>query len=293
MQTQLNDIEDRTPGEYDVSRCSQCQLIYLSRRPDDASLPHCYPQDYHTRVDRASNPLLRVLFRILHHIRMRQLCRWRTPEMNSLLEIGCGDNRFLSFLETQWGRDYRLAGIDFVVDRKQLAPRSKINLVAGEIDKLDTLESAGLTDGADMIIAYNVLEHLPHPVDTLRRLSGLMKKGGVFIGQVPDWDSPWRRVFPRHWNGLHVPRHLIFFDRKSLQKTLEAAGLRVERIENVFEPGEFSVSTSNWITDTLKLKTRPRQAWFSLPLMLIGAPFVISTVALGLPCALGFVARRE
>lgn len=297
-------MEDRTPGDYDVSQCVACQLVYLSRRPDDASLPSCYPQDYLTRLNRTANPILRVLFRILHHVRMRNLRRWRTQEMDSLLEIGCGDGRLLSFLETKWGNGYRIAGVDFVVDRKQLAPGSKIDLIPGEIDKIDTIDfnrdpahcdaGGGFRDRFDMVIAYNVLEHLPRPVKTLRHLQcNVMKNGGVFIGQVPDWNSPWRRIFPRHWNGLHVPRHLIFFDRKSLQKTLEAAGLRVERIDNVFEPGEFSVSTSNWITDTLKLKTRPRQAWFSLPLMLIGAPFVISTVALGLPCALGFVARRE
>lgn len=234
---------------------------------------------------------------------MRKLSRWRTQEMDSLLEIGCGDGRFLSFLEARWGHDYRIVGIDFVVDRTKLAPGSKIELMASEIGaisnggdcNLDPAHSdAGrVRERFDMVIVYNVLEHLPRPVRTLRHLSSLLKNGGVFIGQVPDWNSPWRRAFPRHWNGLHVLRHLIFFDRNSLQRTLEAAGLCVEKIENVFEPGEFSVSASNWITDTLLLKTRPRQAWFSLPLMLIGAPLVmISSIALGFPCALGFVARK-
>jgi hypothetical protein len=121
-----------------------------------------------------------------------------------------------------------------------------------------------------------------------------MKKDAILTGLVPDWDSPWRRVFPRHWNGLHIPRHLVFFDEKSLARTLERAGFSVERMLRVYDPGDAAVSASNWISDTFRLKTPSRQAWFYLPINMLLAPFEILRVfVFNGHSALSFAARKK
>lgn len=268
----LRDVENRVPGEYDVSRCLDCRLIYLSTRPDEASLHACYDENYHVRFNRALHPVLRGLFNTRYALRLRRLLRHsrgRVP--SSVLEIGCGDGNLLAYLEGALPPSVELVGIELDARNIRLQPGSRIQLHEADFDRLD------LGRRFDAVVMYHVLEHVVRPVDTLCRIRELLNPGGFLLFQVPTWDTAWRKVFPRHWNGLQIPRHQFFLDPESLRQLCERSGLRIESVAGLLDPGDFAVSACNWITDRLNLRTLPRKAWFYIPLVILGTGLVAAT----------------
>lgn len=221
------------------------------------------------RSDRMKSRVLRFMVDMRYPMRYRRLKKYLGREPRSVLEIGCGDGRFLIFLERKLNARCRLVGLDMEVSDIELGYGSRVELVRGSI--------GDMTPGRkfDAVVMYDVVEHLARPVAALKKIRSCLEQDGVLVIKTPNWNSLWRFVFPRHWGGLQIPRHQLFPDPASLGKLCGMAGFRVKRIANVFDPGDFSVSICNWITDSLSLRTLPRKAWFYLPMALVGAPIVL------------------
>jgi SAM-dependent methyltransferase len=283
----LRDVENRVRGDYDISKCLTCNLVYLSRTPDNATLGASYPESYHTRANRPMNLITRLLYRLKKRTRLNNIEAGIGSPPNSFLEVGCGDGSFLVYVEEQWPGERTLVGTDLSCGNVKVPRGSKVLLVKTSAEKLD------LGQQFDVVVMHQVLEHLPSPVEGLRRIFHCLKPGGILIGEVPNWDSPWRRVFSRHWGGLQIPRHQSFFDSLSLDAMLHSGGLRLERIVYTADPGDLGVSLCNWISDTFRLKTLPRHAWFFIPLMIAAAPVVwLQTKLLPKTGGLEFHARK-
>lgn len=272
--TGLRDVENRLPGEYAISRCRNCRLYYLSTRPDEASLPSCYDENYHVRFNRAARPLMRRLFNIRYALRMRRLLRYAGGKpLKSVLEIGCGDGNLLAYLERSLPPSTELVGVELNVRNIARPAGSRIQLHEADFDHLD------LGHTFDVVVMYHVLEHLVRPVETLRRIRRLLKPGGFLLIQVPNWNTPWRKLFPRHWNGLQIPRHQFFLEPGTLGTLCEQGGFRLDVTAGLLDPGDFAVSAANWLADRWRLNALPRKSWFYLPLVILGGALVALTTA--------------
>ncbi len=259
----LVDVEDRTSGSYTVSRCLDCGFVFLSLRPDSKFLPLCYGKRYHARVNSQRSVVSQFLYGFRTRIRLRCLLSACDASPMSVLEIGCGDASLLLLLESELQKQARLVGVELDAEGISLPPCSGVELVSG------SFETAHIAGSFDLAIMYGVLEHVEDPVEALRQIHSLLRPGGLLVGQVPRWGCFWQRVFPRHWAGLQIPRHLSFFEPDSLRRTLTEAGFKAGSFSEVFDPGDLSVSLVNWITDSLRLRTLPREAWFFLPLTVV------------------------
>lgn len=269
LQRKLLDVEDGVEGEYQLAECQSCGLHYLSVTPSPETLNNCYRADYHVRSRQKQTALARALYRLRTEMRYRRLWRGlnqRKPK--HLLEIGCGGADVLMSLEKKWGSHSRITGLDIDVTPIQLPKDSRIRLLSGSLkEHLNQPEF-------DAVMMYMSLEHFPDPLGVLKRVHGSMTAEGRLWGAVPDVSSPWNRLFPRHWAGLQVPRHQVFFTKKSLAALLEKAGFKDVDISEGFDPGDLAMSICNWFTEKLSLKTPPRNAWFFLPLIVISIPIV-------------------
>jgi len=283
--TDLADIEDRVPGRYSIGRCPGCGLVYLSRRPTADSLSRCYPPKYHVHdpVRRRLIPSLLYGFRLKS--RCDRLLRSVGERCGALLEVGCGDGSFLELLSRRMPAACTLSGIDLMAT---VRTDSRVTIVRGEFEKVEWASKY------DAIVMYGVLEHLADPLSALQRMSRLLEPGGLLVGDVPNWDSLWRKLFPRHWAGLQVPRHQTLFSPRSLRDMLNAAGYDTVGIRYVYDPGDLSVSLCNWIADKLRLRTPPRQVWFYFPAAMLCAPVVgLVNLLSGDSGNMEFVARRR
>lgn len=264
----LLDVEDGTPGEYEISRCRACDFRLLSRRPKPASMNEFYLDQYHVLTREKSFQITTFLYSISFGMRVRTLLKALPKRPESILELGCGDPAFLLKVESKIPTARRIVGVDINFGSGALPPGSKVQLIKSEIEQLQVAEKF------DTILMYEVLEHVSAPEKTLQAVKDLLNPGGTLVITVPNWKSLWRKLFPRHWAGLQVPRHLSFFEPKTLKLLLNRQGFEVISHKGLFVPGDLGVSICIWLKDRLGLRRPARKITLFPLIILLSVPFV-------------------
>lgn len=96
----------------------------------------------------------------------------------------------------------------------------------------------------DLVLLYNVVEHVADPAAVLAKVADLPTPGGVALVQTPNYDSLDARVFRhRNWAGYHCPRHFALFTRASFTALCERKGLRVRTVSFLQGASFWAVST--------------------------------------------------
>jgi SAM-dependent methyltransferase len=117
----------------------------------------------------------------------------RRTRGGSLLEFGCGPGRFLARAAPY----YDLAlGVDFNDEAIRDGRARGLDIRACDLGELnETFET---------IAAFQVIEHVPNPGETLRQLAKLLRPGGELIIAVPNEDS---LLGALEKNCLNLPPH--------------------------------------------------------------------------------------
>jgi SAM-dependent methyltransferase len=132
------------------------------------------------------------------------------PDEGRILDIGCGTGAALgrfSDVRPRW----RLNGFD--LGDRYLEKLSRI----ANFERLYTGDLGDAGGPYDLIIMFHSLEHIPEPVDALRRASGLLSDQGMILIQVPD--------LARSYFDLAVIDHRTHFTRATLAMAIAGAGL--------------------------------------------------------------------
>ena len=150
-----------------------------------------------------------------------------------LLDLGCGGGGFAEGLEAAL-RFY--VGIDpAAVMLKGAYPVR----CGGYVRAVG--EALPVADGAiDLVVVKSVLMHCFDPLETLREAGRVLRPGGMCLVSVTNaaaWYGTLRRTLDRfaRWRGRKPTSegHLFSFDRASLARRLEEAGLRAEGWESL------------------------------------------------------------
>jgi SAM-dependent methyltransferase len=146
-----------------------------------------------------------------------------------VLEIGSVSPALLDAFAAQ---GYETLGMDIFTH-----PLGAHRLLVGDF------ESMALLPSADVIWASHILEHLHDPLGAVRKLHGMLGRGGLLFVAMPDpyavdWSCPY--VFA-HWN---LDEHHILWDLRSFCQVLEAAGFEILLANRNYEP--FFVCTSDY-----------------------------------------------
>lgn len=214
----------RRAGEWQLTECTRCRLVYTVPGMDRDTLLSYYPPEYGpynpSRPFRA-NPLLRLMRWILmspYRLRFGSPDFRHVPGPDGrLLDVGCGSGMFLR----QAGRlGWRCWGIDVnaaVVERaRSHAPEAILSV--------GTLDDVPATPTFHLINMTHVLEHLGSPRRALRQCLERLAPGGTLRLGVPNIGSIEAKIFGRYWSGLDVPRHIVHFRPSVLARLLEETG---------------------------------------------------------------------
>lgn len=207
------------PGYYfDLVRCDRCEFVYLNPRPDEKEMEKHYPGFIYAGAEFPKIIPPAFLWR-MWQIENRK-------EGGRLLDVGCGDGFFLAVALQRGWEVYGLDNSPGAID----AAKQKF----GDRVTLDTLSKACYPSASfDVVTLFEVLEHLPNPIDHLREIHRILKPGGWICLSVPNFASLERWIFGRWWVGLDAPRHLQQFTPESLRFFLKESGFEVVDLSSI------------------------------------------------------------
>ncbi len=205
-----------------VARCLNCGQRFVWPVPSDSVLAAIYDRGYyrggHGSVGfsdyAALLPARRRMF-TRHLDRIERLVR-----PGRVLDVGCATGDFLVVARE---RGWDPVGVDPSPAREQ-ALAAGVRIVGRTIDDADVAPHS-----LDVITFWDVLEHLPDPVASLRRARQLLAPGGLVAATVPNAGSAVARLSGRRWFGYKTAgEHLQFFSAATVSRCFEMAGFRVE-----------------------------------------------------------------
>jgi len=189
-------------------RCARCGVATTSPWPSDEQLTAAYADWYRPESGRFSGLGDKVLRRTRSALANR-LHRILPP--GPVLDVGAGDGTLVEAF-VRHGRD--------AVGLEPYASGPHIR--NAEVEEVDGNWSA--------VIFWHSLEHLRRPARALSHAAELLSPGGTLIVAVPNATSLQARAFGDRWLALDLPRHLVHLSPPALLSTIEALGLRVERV---------------------------------------------------------------
>lgn len=245
-------------GRYDIYRCPICIHRFAPGAfGDTVDYSAIYDTDeYKTTQEQdlkrlRENPRLFALHatykpffdHIKHHPNMR------------LLDVGCGVGRFC---QAAHSLGWNVTGID--VSKKAISVAKQYARFPVYCLKLDEFSWQG--ERFDVVTAFEVLEHLPDPVDFLQRCRKLLSDRGQIFCTVPNWDCDLVQTATRmDWV---PPVHLNFFTRSSLSTAVVNAEFEVVKANLIWTdplPARL-LPTARWIMRRLKRTARhPLGIW--------------------------------
>lgn len=147
-----------------------------------------------------------------------------------MLELGCGRGEFL---KGALNRGWQAYGVEMTEDFIEVARSYGVELECSPIEDCRALEQT-----YDVILLAAILEHLYDPMETLRRVAGALRPGGLLFVDVPNESSLtmrmgnlYMRLRGRDWainlSPTFSPFHVVGFSPNSLRRALESVGFRI------------------------------------------------------------------
>lgn len=146
----------------------------------------------------------------------------------SLVEIGCGNGLFLH--EARKAGIKKVLGFEPSSDCLAQAPADIANRIINQPFE------PGLVDGEKFNLGclFQVIDHLPRPDETLRRLGETLSPGAGLVITCHDVQG-WTARILGEASPIFDVEHTFFFSKETLARLLEKAGYRVLEVGSLFD----------------------------------------------------------
>jgi len=227
-----------------IVKCNNCGLVYLNSSLHLGETKKYYPQEYFSRLN-----LKRMDERGKN--RLDTKCKNRLNEIlyfkksGKVLDIGCGDGYFLNYLKQ---KGWQVRGVEISEFAAQkIKEKYDIDIFCGELSQAGYPE-----EYFDVVSLFEVLEHLPDPSGTLLEVQRIIKKTGLLIMTVPNFDSLQRLLFGKYWHIIDPPRHLFYFSRTTLDNILKKSNFSLSIIRAVDGTGVLDIKTTTGYSESIR-----------------------------------------
>jgi len=221
----------------DIFRCTNCGLAFVWPQPGLEELSAFYQKTFSLQYQSYGKKSIFANFFSLFSNQFLELkikSRKKFLVDNNIdvagklvLEIGSANGKFLHYLKKMQAEVY---GIE-PSEKEQIQSQKLYNIkpIAKDVESIDNK----FKECFDVVFLYHVLEHLPFPLDMLKRISKLLKPGGYVIGGVPftpvNVEKLDRPIKQSVFNNLH----LFHFNIASIDSIFKQANYRMLNLERV------------------------------------------------------------
>ena len=235
--------EKPTPLFAGIVKCPGCGLDYF---PDNADTSALYQRDYFHGAEYQSYSEEKEILQRNFKPRLADILQKHSS--GKLLELGCACGFFLDLAK----KHFQVKGVDITVEGTESARKNfGVEAICADFATLpDEKETY------DVVCLWDTIEHLPEPFLYLKKAAGWLKPGGHLWLTTGDMGSVIAKARGEKWRQIHPPTHLYYFDRHSIEKALNSAGLKLEKFEHV---GQYrSLKTMAYVLFVLR---SPRLKW--------------------------------
>jgi SAM-dependent methyltransferase len=252
---------------FNMVSCQECGTLYTSVLPAPSSA-----QDYDSYYTAANLSVPDFIHRRLDDI-VANFEGYRLR--NRLLEVGFGAG---SFLQAAARASWVVEGVEVSKTAAEHLRAEGINTFCGELSEANYQEGS-----FDVVIASEILEHVPDPASMIREVARILRPGGLLWATTPNAKGLSSRLLGLQWSAVSPPEHLHLFSASGLRKLLSSEGFQRAQIHtesmNPFElmekwrrqktnggdsyTGTDRVTTAYRLNEAL-LKSAPRRAVKSL-----------------------------
>ncbi|MDI6793556.1 MAG: class I SAM-dependent methyltransferase [bacterium] len=208
-------------NSFQVVKCRECGLVYVSPRLTEAALGSIYSEDYHI-----SSPA-EVKEERVGFFKEKIVLISQYQAGGKILDVGCSTGSFLKEARSAGWDTY---GIDVSEDALQYARGNYgLEVTAGKLDDSE-FEPAFF----DAITMLDSIEHMPDPYRALLKAKEILKPDGFIFISTPNIDGLiplttyclFGRTFGI-WEHPTPPGHIYQFSEKTLTALLNKAGFDV------------------------------------------------------------------
>lgn len=161
-----------------------------------------------------------------------------------VLDIGCSDGLLLQKISQEGSNVW---GID--IDRKAIEIAKARGLEDIYCESLDDFLTRAASENLkfDLIVMFDVLEHMTYPNNVLNSLKSILNDGGEIVGTVPNRN----RYLVNRIKTDFPPHHFYRFSRESLKSLFSQCGYSVNKID-IFEYGYTRKFLVTYLIDAYK-----------------------------------------
>jgi SAM-dependent methyltransferase len=239
---------------FTVVECQRCGLGFLNPRPTIAEIHKYYPPEYFRTDPSKSNERYlqrrfareaRYLATLENKVTENEAGEGSAVEngagINKLLDVGCATGEFPRFMAE---RGWQVEGVEVSEVAQGIGD---FPVYTQEFQDIPVNEPT-----YDAVTAWAVLEHVHDPMAYFCKASSVLKKNGLFVFLVPNFQS----VASRNLFCEDVPRHIYFFTRAAIRQYLEKTGFQLEREDN--SRSIYKLAPYNWLGYTLRSRVLGR-----------------------------------
>lgn len=213
------------------SRCGNCMCVYSMKSFGEIELKMYYASYYH-----AGNTLSGIPTLVRYREIIESLAEFRRN--NTVLEIGCGSGELLEIC-----REYGWEVLGNELSNSALEVLKAKNIDCVPLDFV----SSKITNKFDVILLFEVLEHVTDPKALLDFCRQALRQGGLLLGTTPNSRSINSMCLGSDWSIYGLPEHLNVFSPRGLSALALESGFDIATLETRgFNPYDFILHIRKW-----------------------------------------------
>jgi SAM-dependent methyltransferase len=211
-------------NNFTYSECKNCDTFFVNPRPSLEQYDKFYSDSPSTTywVNEFFKPVIEIRREKIFKPRAELISEFLKNENKLVIgDIGAGFGIFLEELY-KLRPTYRLIAIEPSNEMAEICREKGFEVIPKLIEDVN-----GFDASFDVLIAFELFEHLHNPEDFVQKVSKLLKPGGILIFTTLNGLGFDIQVLGEKSNSISPPHHINFFNPRSASILLENNGYEI------------------------------------------------------------------